>query len=86
MNLDSERIKELFGQAIALADAGERIRFLAQACGDATELRQQVESLLSAHEQAGEFLGQTIKLPATTGATVQAAPGVVYIKPIPDNN
>src|SRR2546426_10204314 len=42
----------------------ERDKFLAEACQGEPELRQQVESLLGAHEQAGDFLGQaqTVKL------------------------
>src|SRR6266478_6981255 len=61
-----ERLKELFAQALERKTPVEREEFLAEACNDQPGLRPQVESLLRAHEQAGDFLGQTIKLPPAT--------------------
>jgi WD40 repeat protein len=58
-----ERVKEIFGHALLLRSTAERERYLALACQGDAELRQQVESLLAAHEGAGNFLGQTIKVP-----------------------
>src|SRR6266853_3490333 len=58
-----ERLKELFAQALERKTPEEREEFLAEACQDQPEMRSQVESLLRAHEQAGDFLSQTIKLP-----------------------
>jgi WD40 repeat protein/tRNA A-37 threonylcarbamoyl transferase component Bud32 len=58
-----ERIKAIFGQALPIESAAERESFLESACKDDIELRQQVEALLAAHVQAGDFLSQTIKLP-----------------------
>src|SRR5215467_6918125 len=58
-----ERLKELFVQALEYKSAAEREKFLAEASKDQPELRSQVESLLRAHQQAGDFLGQTIQLP-----------------------
>src|SRR6266567_3195349 len=58
-----DRLKEIFSQALERKSPGERENFLAEACKDEPEMRSQVESLLRAHEQAGDFLGQTIKLP-----------------------
>src|SRR5215471_17776595 len=59
-----ERLKELFGQALECKSSAEREKFLAEACKDQAELRSQVESLLQAHEQAEDFLDQTIQLPS----------------------
>ncbi len=58
-----ERVKEVFSQALERKSPAERERFLAEASKDEPELRSQVESLLKAHEQAGDFLGQTMRLP-----------------------
>jgi WD40 repeat protein/serine/threonine protein kinase len=63
MKADSERIKELFSQLLAQKSPPERENYLAEVCGGDAELRQQIESLLRAHEQAGEFLSQTVRLP-----------------------
>ena len=48
------RIKELFSSALALAPH-ERGQFLREVCGQNTGLRDEVESLLAAHGEAGEF-------------------------------
>jgi serine/threonine-protein kinase len=50
-----ERVKELFDGAAGL-DPDARAAFLAEACGDDGALREEVESLLLAHDQAGGFL------------------------------
>src|SRR6267142_1216510 len=52
-----EREVVLFAEAIQLS-AGERSAYLACACGADKELRQRVEQLLEAHDQAGDFLEQ----------------------------
>jgi eukaryotic-like serine/threonine-protein kinase len=57
-----DRLKEIFAQAMEKKSLAEREKFLAEACRGDPELRQQVETLLLAHEQAGDFLGQTVKL------------------------
>jgi serine/threonine protein kinase len=61
MNADM-RMKELFAQALEKKSPAERESFLDEACAGEPELRAQIESLLRAHEQAGDFLGQTVKL------------------------
>ncbi|MFN0135240.1 MAG: tetratricopeptide repeat protein [Phycisphaerae bacterium] len=48
-------MNELFDAATE-RDAGERARFLAEACGSDAELRSEVESLLATDERAGVFL------------------------------
>ena len=67
MHAANPQAKSIFGHALALNTAEERAAYLAQACGDDTALRAEVESLLAALEGAGDFLSQ----PATPpGATV----------------
>ena len=62
MKPDSDRIQEIFAQALERKSPAEREKFLAEICRGDPELRAQVESLLRAHEQAGDFLRQTMKL------------------------
>ena len=50
-----QQINELFISALA-HDAAERHEFLAASCGRDEELRAEVESLLAAHAEAGEFI------------------------------
>lgn len=47
-----QQVKQLLDEAIAL-DAAERGPFLDRKCGADSELRREVESLLSSHQQAG---------------------------------
>ncbi len=58
MNADRwKAIKEVFEAALAVPAAG-RQAFLDQRCAGDAELRQEVESLLGAHTDAGDFLDQ----------------------------
>ena len=54
-----ERIKELFGAALE-RDPGERAAFLSQACGQDVTLREEVESLLKAHDSIDPRLEQPL--------------------------
>ena len=54
-----------FGEALRLSVPAERAAYLDQACGGNQAFRQKMESLLSAHAQAGDFLNQTRPLPAS---------------------
>ncbi len=76
MEPDSERIKETFSQALHQRSPAERERYLTEACRDEPELRRQVESLLLAHEQAGEFLGQAGK-PASASFGAECAGAMI---------
>jgi serine/threonine protein kinase len=49
-------IEAIFTEAIEIAPAGERAAFLDRACGEDSELRLQVESLLAANDRASRFL------------------------------
>src|SRR5215472_3634899 len=59
MDPNSERIIELFSQAMS-KPAEARATFLAEACRDQPEVRQQVESFLRAAEPARQFLKQPL--------------------------
>src|SRR5215510_2754744 len=49
------QIKEIYDRAVDLC-SDERESFLAEACGNDTEMRREVESLLASHDDAGTFL------------------------------
>jgi serine/threonine-protein kinase len=55
MNESREREERIFAEALALP-AGERPRFLDQACEGDAGLRQRIEALVLAHESAGGFM------------------------------
>jgi serine/threonine protein kinase/Tol biopolymer transport system component len=50
-----QRAKQVFHEALEKSGP-EQARFVAVACGEDNELRAQVEGLLAAHSEAGEFL------------------------------
>jgi hypothetical protein len=57
---EQDKLNELFSEALTCASPEERRRFLDTACGADRELRGQVDSLLLAHSEAGDFLKQTV--------------------------
>jgi len=59
------RLKQLFAATIALP-LDERARFLDGACADAVDLRGEVESLLAASDEAGDFLERPASFPGLT--------------------
>jgi serine/threonine protein kinase len=72
MNPTNLDVKSIFGKALELASPVERSAYLDQACGGSADLRREVETLLQAHEEAGDFLQQ----PAIeAGLTSDAAAG-----------
>ena len=65
MSDESDKLlREIFANALELSDPRERERYLAQACGPDAKLRQIVEGLLAAHQEAGAFLrpGPTMRV------------------------
>ena len=68
------RADELFEAALALAPE-DRAAFLNEACADDIAIRQEIESLLSHHEQAGDEFMQPpqppagVKMPPTAGGS-----------------
>jgi WD40 repeat protein/serine/threonine protein kinase len=49
-------VKTIFAEAVEIAASRERAAYLDKACGADAALRAEVERLLEAHEQAGDFL------------------------------
>jgi eukaryotic-like serine/threonine-protein kinase len=64
-----ERIQEIFARALVKKSPADREKYLAEACRGDPELRREIESLLRAGEQAGNFLGQTVRVPAADFVT-----------------
>ena len=56
MEPSHNRIREVFSEALAKSNLGERDEYLEEACRGEPELRRQVAELLQAHEQEGTFL------------------------------
>jgi WD40 repeat protein/tRNA A-37 threonylcarbamoyl transferase component Bud32 len=56
MNEPEHSLREIFAEALGISDAEQRSAYLAQACGADAQLRREVEELLQAEADAGEFL------------------------------
>src|SRR5215204_3824623 len=69
----ADRLIDVFNEAKARPTAAERQRFVAEACADDSGLKQQVLSLLQAHEGAANFLQPTPLLSST--ALITEKPG-----------
>ena len=63
MSKPEKHAEDLFGEAIKIADPASRRAYLDKACVGNDTLRQEVGSLLQAHDAAGDFLGKTVALP-----------------------
>ena len=72
-------IEDIFARALELTSADERARYLAVACAGDDELRRDVESLLRANDDSGEFLGER----ASTIRTSNARPRAVEKEEVP---
>src|SRR6266566_3531860 len=68
---NADRLIELFNEAKTRPGRAERERFLVEACSGEPELKEQVLSLLQAHEGAGDFLKNT----TPTAVPVTEKPG-----------
>src|ERR1044071_10466851 len=75
MPIEQDKLREMFGEALAKSSLQERERYLAEACATAPELRCQVEALLLAHGQAGDFLRQNVI--AASSPPIGEGPGSV---------
>src|SRR5262245_66611968 len=62
---NTDRLIEIFNEAKSRPAGAERERFIAEACQDSPQLKEQVLSLLQAHEGAGDFLKNTLVSPTT---------------------
>jgi serine/threonine-protein kinase len=70
----NSRANEIFAAALEMSGT-ERQAFVEQSCGADSELRRQVEAMLSAHAQAGSFLDQPIIGELLTTATAAPSSG-----------
>src|SRR5262245_21827492 len=80
MNRSDTDIENLFAEAIALPSGTSRDEWIATRCADNPELRREVESLLRAHDEAGDFLEQVDGAPkrsAEPAAISHQGPGVM---------
>ncbi len=71
MATEKRNPEDIFNEAVEIADDAERRAYLDKACGDHPELRQEVEALLEAHVQAGDFLEAP---PLDPNVTLDTAP------------
>jgi eukaryotic-like serine/threonine-protein kinase len=72
-----ERLKELFAAAAAVP-AGDRARYLDDACGADAALRSELDTLLASSDAAGDFLERR----AGTDARAALAPFLTPVEPI----
>jgi serine/threonine protein kinase/tetratricopeptide (TPR) repeat protein len=54
--MNADKLESIFGNALAQPTPEARTRYLSEACAEDAELRQRVEALLKAHDDAGKFL------------------------------
>jgi WD40 repeat protein/serine/threonine protein kinase len=66
--------RDLFMAALQVEDAAERAAYLKRACAGDDALRQRVDALLAALEQAGSFLQQPVRDPRTMSAASPPGP------------
>ena len=76
MSEDQDRLQSILSEALAKASVAERRQYLDEACGQNAELRNTLDSLLAAHDGAGEFLLRPA-LDSGTRASIVEAPGTV---------
>ncbi|HXQ81931.1 MAG TPA: serine/threonine protein kinase, partial [Opitutaceae bacterium] len=71
MTESSDREERIFAEALAVP-AGDRQRFLAEACRGDDDLRMRVEALVRAHESAGGFMAAPPAAPPSPAMTEAA--------------
>jgi tetratricopeptide (TPR) repeat protein len=77
MSQDKDRLDPIFSEALAKTSPEERERYLASACAGNPELRRAVDSLIEAHEQAGEFLRRPLLSSADSPSAAEGAGAVI---------
>jgi serine/threonine protein kinase len=81
MNRSDTEIENLFAEAVALPSGVSRDEWIAARCGNDPALRREVESLLRAHDEAGDFLqqpdGAEKRKPDATAAISRQGTGVM---------
>src|SRR6516165_1533593 len=68
MNIDLDKAREIFIEAVGKIPPERWEAFLSARCGEDVELRRHVHRLLQAHVQAGSFLDKPAVEPMGTGA------------------
>jgi serine/threonine protein kinase/Flp pilus assembly protein TadD len=68
MNIDLNKAREIFIEAVGKIPPEQWETFLSTRCGEEAELRRHVDCLLQAHVQAGSFLDRPALEPMGTGA------------------
>ena len=81
MNTHHPSEEEIFEHVRQLSTSEERAAYLRNACGDNAQLRQNVEALLQAHENAGPFLQQPPAALSTKTFVLSAATISIIEKP-----
>ena len=66
MPVNRGEVKSIFGRALDIESADERAQYLDEACRGADELRVEVDALLNAIAEAGDFLGGSVPEVAPT--------------------
>jgi hypothetical protein len=61
---DTSSTEDIFARALEFGSPTERQQFLEQACAGNAGLRGEIETLLRAHDEAGEFLDESRRNPA----------------------
>ena len=69
---DPQRVESLFAAALEKSSAAERSALLEEACAGDPALRQRVEVLLQAHQEASSFLRSPIPIVAPQAPTLDA--------------
>src|SRR5512136_2031621 len=75
MSVEHEKLKEILAEAAGKDTPAARAACLDAACQGDADLRRQVEALLAAHDQAGDFLQEPVLPPAET--LIGVGPGTV---------
>src|ERR1039458_8149514 len=75
MSPEQVKLREIFSEALTKASAEEREGYLASACGEDADLRRQIDVLLEAHGQSGDFLRHNVIAP--NGPPIGEGPGSV---------
>ncbi len=75
MSVELREVERVFHQALAQGTLADRHTFLEQACGGNVELRQRVEALLAAHDEAASFLPLPAMDSAPNEAPIAEGPG-----------
>ena len=74
---EHDRLIEILNRALAQPSAEAREHYLAEACGQDRELRQQVDALLAAHHDAGDFLRNSVPAVAESAAVGEGVGSVI---------